>query len=102
MIRRPPRSTLFPYTTLFRSSHGWKVNFCKFTNETRNAIEEATGESRQVYLTAVNGPCAGGGRSGEHTPELQARPQLAFPLFLVKKKTIKEHQIRLHNHMNDG
>src|SRR2546429_8085751 len=61
MIRRPPRSTLFPYTTLFRSSHGWKVNFCKFTNETRNAIEEATGESRQVYLTAVNGPCAGGG-----------------------------------------
>src|SRR2546428_4721449 len=41
--------------------HGWKVNFCKFTNETRNAIEEATGESRQVYLTAVNGPCAGGG-----------------------------------------
>src|SRR2546429_9956794 len=61
MIRRPPRSTLFPYTTLFRSSHGWKVNFCKFTNETRNAIEEATGESRQVYLTAVNGPRAGGG-----------------------------------------
>src|SRR5213594_1775944 len=46
---------------LSQSSHGWKVNFCKFTNETRNAIEEATGESRQVYLTAVNGPCAGGG-----------------------------------------
>jgi benzoyl-CoA-dihydrodiol lyase len=41
--------------------HGWKVNFCKFTNETRNAIEEATAESRQVYLCAVNGPCAGGG-----------------------------------------
>jgi benzoyl-CoA-dihydrodiol lyase len=46
---------------LSQSSHGFKVNFCKFTNETRNAIEEATGESRQVYLTAVNGPCAGGG-----------------------------------------
>ncbi|HEY3064271.1 MAG TPA: 2,3-epoxybenzoyl-CoA dihydrolase [Methylomirabilota bacterium] len=46
---------------LGQSSHGWKVNFCKFTNETRNAIEEATAESRQVYLTAVNGPCAGGG-----------------------------------------
>src|SRR2546429_6513605 len=61
MIRRPPRSTLFPYTTLFRSAHGWKVNFCKFTNETRNAIEEATAESRQTYLTAVNGSCAGGG-----------------------------------------
>src|SRR3989454_1372294 len=46
---------------LSQSSHGWKVNFCKFTNETRNAIEEATGESRQFYLCAVNGPCAGGG-----------------------------------------
>src|SRR2546428_4253973 len=46
---------------LSRSAHGWKVNFCKFTNETRNAIEEATAESRQHYLCAVNGPCAGGG-----------------------------------------
>src|SRR5204862_4011296 len=46
---------------LAQSAHGWKVNFCKFTNETRNAMEEATGESRQVYLCAVNGPCAGGG-----------------------------------------
>ena len=46
---------------LAQSTHGWKVNFCKFTNETRNAIEEATAESRQVYLCAVNGPCAGGG-----------------------------------------
>jgi benzoyl-CoA-dihydrodiol lyase len=46
---------------LNQSSHGWKVNFCKFTNETRNAIEDATAESRQSYLCAVNGPCAGGG-----------------------------------------
>ena len=46
---------------LGQSTHGWKVNFCKFTNETRNAIEEASAESRQVYLCAVNGPCAGGG-----------------------------------------
>jgi benzoyl-CoA-dihydrodiol lyase len=46
---------------LGQSSHGWKVNFCKFTNETRNAIEEASRESRQTWLTVVNGPCAGGG-----------------------------------------
>jgi benzoyl-CoA-dihydrodiol lyase len=46
---------------LSQSAHGWKVNFCKFTNETRNAIEEATAESRQTWLTAVTGPCAGGG-----------------------------------------
>ena len=46
---------------LSQSSHGWKVNFCKFTNETRSAIEDATASSRQVWLAAVNGPCAGGG-----------------------------------------
>jgi len=46
---------------LSQSSHGWKVNFCKFTNETRSAIEDATLSSRQVWLAAVNGPCAGGG-----------------------------------------
>ena len=46
---------------LGQSSHAWKVNFCKFTNETRNAIEEASSESKQTWLTAVNGPCAGGG-----------------------------------------
>jgi benzoyl-CoA-dihydrodiol lyase len=46
---------------LSQSSHGFKVNFCKFTNETRSAIEDATAHSRQAWLTAVNGPCAGGG-----------------------------------------
>ena len=46
---------------LSQSTHGWKVNFCKFTNETRNALEEATAESRQLYLCVVNGACAGGG-----------------------------------------
>ena len=46
---------------LGQSSHAWKVNFCKFTNETRNGLEEATAESKQTYLCMVNGPCAGGG-----------------------------------------
>ena len=46
---------------LGQSSHGWKVNFCKFTNETRNAMEEASAESGQSWLCVVNGPCAGGG-----------------------------------------
>jgi len=43
------------------SSHGHKVNFCKFTNETRNSIEDATANSRQKYLCAVSGTAAGGG-----------------------------------------
>ncbi len=43
------------------STHAWKVNFCKFTNETRCELEAAEGESQQVYLAACNGTTAGGG-----------------------------------------
>jgi benzoyl-CoA-dihydrodiol lyase len=43
------------------SSHGHKVNFCKFTNETRNGIEDASSNSGQVWIAAVNGTAAGGG-----------------------------------------
>lgn len=46
---------------LGQSTHAHKVNFCKFTNETRNSIEDATEFSGQTYLCAINGPCAGGG-----------------------------------------
>ena len=46
---------------LAQSSHPWKVNFCKFTNETRNGIEDATENSGQTYIAAVNGTAAGGG-----------------------------------------
>jgi len=43
------------------SSHAWKVNFCKFTNETRNGIEDSSKHSGLKFLAAVNGACAGGG-----------------------------------------
>jgi len=43
------------------SSHAWKVNFCKFTNETRNGIEDTSRHSGIKFLAAVNGACAGGG-----------------------------------------
>ena len=46
---------------LAQSSHPWKVNFCKFTNETRNGIEDATTHSGQTWIAAVNGTAAGGG-----------------------------------------
>ncbi len=46
---------------LASSSHPYKVNFCKFTNETRLAMEEASRESGQHYIAAVNGICSGGG-----------------------------------------
>jgi benzoyl-CoA-dihydrodiol lyase len=47
--------------TLAGSAHGFKINFCKFTNETRLAIEDASRHSGQKYLAALNGTCAGGG-----------------------------------------
>ena len=43
------------------SSHAWKVNFCKFTNETRNGLEDSSQHSGLKFLAAVNGACAGGG-----------------------------------------
>ena len=43
------------------SSHAWKVNFCKFTNETRNGLEDSSKYSGLKFLAAVNGACAGGG-----------------------------------------
>ena len=46
---------------LGKSTHGQKVNFCKFTNETRLAIEDASENSKQIYICAINGNAAGGG-----------------------------------------
>jgi benzoyl-CoA-dihydrodiol lyase len=46
---------------LSTSTHAWKVNFCKFTNETRNGIEDASRHSGLKFIAAVNGACAGGG-----------------------------------------
>ena len=46
---------------LAAAEHSWKVNFCKFTNETRNGIEDATENSGQTYIAALNGTASGGG-----------------------------------------
>jgi len=46
---------------LGQSSHAWKVNFCKFTNETRNGFEDSSAHGSLKFLAAVNGTCAGGG-----------------------------------------
>ena len=48
-------------TMLGLSSHAWKVNFCKFTNETRNGFEDSSQNGSLKFLAAVNGTCAGGG-----------------------------------------
>src|SRR3989442_10940256 len=71
MIRRPPRSTLFPYTTLFRSQAG---------------PGPALGEEPLLGRGQDAFPVQGGDRSEEHTSELQSRPHLVCRLLLEKKK----------------
>src|SRR2546430_13378611 len=72
MIRRPPRSTLFPYTTLFRSTPTW--------GEARRSAPRAWPADRRTPDTAR---C---GRSEEHTSELQSQSNLVCRLLLEKKK----------------
>src|SRR2546430_6294927 len=81
MIRRPPRSTLFPYTTLFRSpdgTAGWRLYRIPFRADT---IEEGLVNLRQI-------------RSEEHTSELQSQSNLVCRLLLEKKKKF--------SHLRDG
>src|SRR3712207_7486466 len=96
MIRRPPRSTLFPYTTLFRSEVGER------RRPAVQAVEDTVDAQPPAGLVeAVGGlapPAAGGmgavrsrRRSEEHTSELQSRPYLVCRLLLEKKKT--QHNI---------
>src|SRR2546423_8907828 len=79
MIRRPPRSTLFPYTTLFRSP----LNITVRRQPMRPAILAAV----VVSLAACDGNPKGGTRSEEHTSELQSLAYLVCRLLLEKKKT---------------
>src|SRR5258707_11999299 len=74
MIRRPPRSTLFPYTTLFRSN-------------TVLVVEHDMALIAQSDWVIDMGPGAGDERSEEHTSELQSRQYLVCRLLLEKKKT---------------
>src|SRR5260221_8342812 len=90
MIRRPPRSTLFPYTTLFRSgreeySRPWKsarcATGCRQTHR-RHGARRAGANPRPVHRP---GGCRGD-RSEEHTSELQSHSDLVCRLLLEKKK----------------
>src|SRR5438034_7904517 len=85
MIRRPPRSTLFPYTTLFRS------HACR-----RDAREPASRPHarRRVLDAGVSA------RSEEHTSELQSHSDLVCRLLLEKKKKQKIHGINVQERMN--
>src|SRR3989442_3163026 len=94
MIRRPPRSTLFPYTTLFRS-----LASSYPTGKTHVGVSQAIVIPPQASPELGNGarvvparsPAVDEQRSEEHTSELQSRPHLVCRLLLEKKKTRLTH-----------
>src|SRR2546427_6006307 len=90
MIRRPPRSTLFPYTTLFRSGRigGWlEVVLAPIGFNWQIAIALVPGmAAREVAVSAMGTVYA---RSEEHTSELQSQSNLVCRLLLEKKKEIR-------------
>src|SRR5438445_9425724 len=94
LIRRPPRSTLFPYSTLFRSAHG----VAQMVHDFRARSERCPdGDGRKYRLRRCAAAMAEGGqhpaaarhRSEEHTSELQSRQYLVCRLLLEKKKKNK-------------
>src|SRR3712207_7494490 len=94
MIRRPPRSTLFPYTTLFRSADDGKVEplaEAEASPNGRDAIEaDAAAHRVEIGVAAARDRRVhrhGAVRSEEHTSELQSRQYLVCRLLLEKKKT---------------
>src|SRR2546427_7492149 len=87
MIRRPPRSTLFPYTTLFRSGFGGP-----------GSCVSSTGTYVVSHVCAKYSPRS---RSEEHTSELQSQSNLVCRLLLEKKKTLRKH-LRLHVHRSQA
>src|SRR5256885_2459273 len=85
MIRRPPRSTLFPYTTLFRSR----------SRGLRGSRWVATGSEAEGPATEEGRPKGRAPRSEEHTSELQSPCNLVCRLLLEKKKNTKQYKIVL-------
>src|SRR2546427_6351101 len=81
MIRRPPRSTLFPYTTLFRSERNGR----RFATTDRRESREGSGDPHGCRHPRPEGP-EGALRSEEHTSELQSQSNLVCRLLLEKKK----------------
>src|SRR3989454_1255068 len=98
MIRRPPRSTLFPYTTLFRSAVGMAQIFAGVTSGLGGKALTALWyhfaimfEALFILTTIDTGTRVGRFRSEEHTSELQSPCNLVCRLLLEKKKKQKQH-----------
>src|SRR5436309_7799984 len=92
MIRRPPRSTLFPYTTLFRSRS--RAAWLLFPPERRSASRIISSSHWSSVMPGGRKPI---GRSEEHTSELQSRENLVCRLLLEKKKHIDDRHAVLRS-----
>src|SRR2546429_6208859 len=88
MIRRPPRSTLFPYTTLFRSHQRVDVPVSKLKTEIARILKD------EGYISTYKLVDENKTRSEEHTSELQSRLHLVCRLLLEKKKKTHRKRIR--------
>src|SRR5437879_11093508 len=84
MILRPPRSTLFPYTTLFRSAEPGAIRFLFFSNEVDGSLHTLV-----ILVIAIGGKHLQD-RSEEHTSELQSPMYLVCRLLLEKKKKLRK------------
>src|SRR2546427_5488583 len=92
MIRRPPRSTLFPYTTLFRSAPSEVATLVMRSSSTRRPwASDCARESAPAVSAAITGTS----RSEEHTSELQSQSNLVCRLLLEKKKANEDLLVRL-------
>src|SRR3712207_7942700 len=95
MIRRPPRSTLFPYTTLFRSR---TTRPSRRTESPPSATSLTCGTSRFPLLCGTGPPQSEPPRSEEHTSELQSRQYLVCRLLLEKKKKCSDSTLMFRIH----
>src|SRR5258708_29994241 len=90
MIRRPPRSTLFPYTTLFRSFMNAVASICESVGANVEQVKDGIGTDSRIGPRFMNPGIGYGGscfpRSEEHTSELQSPDHLLCRLLLEKKK----------------
>src|SRR2546430_7567218 len=94
MIRRPPRSTLFPYTTLFRSGLGWGGR----SSPDPHRVERPPDEDERHREEERGEDQAQPDRSEEHTSELQSQSNLVCRLLLEKKTTRPKHKLSISLH----